>query len=242
MSRSSNKIHYRKQALAVRPRVGLNPVQRKQVKRLVEADVETKHYQDGIAPFAVSNSGAIIALSNMPQNTSAAGRIGDSVNLKSMDFNFDCIASQGTLGTWLAGDAYNNLRVILFRWHENSVSSSPSVSSILNTTLGSYTYLAPYNLDNMEAGMFSIMYDRTFILENTPYWNGSTTLFASGQSSIHNVINKKIYGRALGRKKINYNGSALTGTGNIFMLVVSDSAATPHPYAQYAYSINYTDE
>lgn len=220
---------------------GLTPVQKKQVKKIVSSEIETKHFYDGVAPFAVSNAGVISQLSLVPQGVQVAQRIGDSINLQKLTLNFDCIASQATLGNWLAGDAYNNLRMIVFRWYENTVSTFPSVSDVLNTTTAAYTYLSPLNMDRIEAGIVHIVHDQTYILENTPYWNGTTTLFASGQSSIHNTMNKQLYGRKLGKKKIFFNNNATTATNHLYLLCISDSSATPHPYAQYSFDLNYSD-
>lgn len=220
---------------------GLTPVQKKQVKTIIAKDIETKVYQSSIAPIAITNTGVIYPLTSIIQSVANDGRVGDEIQLEKCTFNFDCIASQAALGSWLAGDAYNNLRVIIFRWYENSLNYSPVVADVINTGLLSYTYLAPYNYDSINEGSLHVCYDKTFILENTPYWNGSTTLFASGQSSIHNDLNHQLYGRKLGKKKVIFNDALLTGSNQLFILLVSDSAATPHPYAQWNSTIHYTD-
>ena len=230
------KRNYKKNA-----RSTSNYVTKKEVKTLIKSDIETKQLLVGLSPFTVTNAGSIIALSAILNNVGADGRIGEQVNLSEFSFNFDCIASQSALGGWLAGDAYNNIRCIIFRWYADSGITAPTVSDVLYTASPSYTYMAPYNPTRIEANLVHICYDKTFILENTPYWNGTTTLFASGQSSIHNVMNKKIYGKKLGRKKLNFNSSAVTGTGHLYMLLVSDSGSAPHPYAQFAGTLKYTD-
>jgi hypothetical protein len=219
---------------------GLTALQRKQVKRILTKEIETKFYQSSMTPNAVSNSGTIALLSGVSQGVTHSGRVGDVMSLKSLQFNFDCIASQTTLGGWLGGDAYNNMRLIIFRWHQNTAAGAPILSDVL-TTLTSYTYLAPYNEDNLESGVLKILYDKTFILENSPYWNGSTTLFASGQSSIHNAMNVMISKSKLGPQDVVFNDTATTGIGHVYSLMVSDSAATPHPYAQASYTLKYSD-
>lgn len=220
---------------------GLSSAQRREVLKLISKDVEKKYYQSSFTPNAISNSGTITNLSALSQGVTHSGRVGDVVSLKELQFNFDCIASQATLGTWLAGDAYNNIRLILFRWFEDSATAAPTVSSVLNTGLTVYTYLSPYNEDSLESGSLRILFDRTYILENTPYWNGTTTLFASGQSSIHNTMNAVIPKSLLGDRDLVFNDILTTGVGHVYALMISDSASTPHPYAQAAFTLKYTD-
>lgn len=223
------------------PAKGLTPVQKKQVKTIINSNVESKYFTSSAAPQAVTNAGVLIPLSVPVQDVGANQRIGEEIMVQKLLFNFDCIASQASLGSWLAGDAYNNMRCIIFRWYADSGSYTPTMADVLDTTVLSYTYLAPYNQTRIGSGELHICYDKTFVLENTPYWNGSTTLFASGQSSIHNDLNHQIYGSKLGKKKITFNGANITSTNGVWLLMVSDSGATPHPYAQYSSVLHYTD-
>lgn len=220
--------------------LGLTRLQRQQVRNLLNSELETKYYQSSIAPVGVSNSGLLTNLSALTQGVTHSGRVGDVVSLKSLDFNFDAIASQATLGAWLAGDAYNNMRLIIFRWFQDNA-IPPVLADVLNTGLTSYTYLAPYNEDRIGEGTVKILYDRTYILENTPYWNGTTTLFASGNSSIHNTMNFHIPKSELGNRKLVFNDTATTGVGHVYALMISDSSATPHPYGQGSFTLKYTD-
>lgn len=218
----------------------LSKKQKKEVKQLIRKGVEVKEHYFSIAPTAITNAGTILQLAYISQGDADNERVGDEIYLVDLRMNFDCIASQATLGSWLAGDAYNNMRVILFRWYSDSYTNPPTLTDVLRAG-NNYTYLDMYNDNSINSGILHIVYDRVFILENTPYWNGTTTLFASGQSSIHNVMNKRIRGRKLGRKKVTWDPTGNDGYGHLYILMVSDSGTTPHPYAQFQISLRYTD-
>lgn len=122
-----------------------------------------------------------------------------------------------------------------------AVSSLPVLTDILDNTAATPT-VAPYNYENRDR--YHIVYDSCLTTFNMPTWNGSATLYNPGPDSYKVAFKKPhvITGRRLGKKYIDYLPSNYAyGTNRLYLLLVSDSTFTPHPFAQFCGQIDYTD-
>jgi hypothetical protein len=107
----------------------------------------------------------------------------------------------------LLGDATNALRIIVFRWKE--LGSTPTAANIWTALGNDYT---PYTVPVHDYEQtFTILHDELKFVDTYNPQNGG---------KIH---------LQLGGSKIQYAASGVSGSGKIFLYIVSDSAAATHP-------------
>lgn len=204
----------RKSALSVRQKQAVSGLVKKNFNRMVE----TKYVSVAVQVQNVPASGYWSAsLTQMNRgNDDKQARIGDEILLRHMTLRY---ALQ-------SADSTNFVRVAVIQWLDDDV-TSPGLADILEnpTTI---PYISSFNHDNYQGGKstrkFKVLYDRTHSFSNTG------TQAAVAQVSINNFD-----------KRIRFNGTSATGRGHIFLMAVSDSAASGHPLIQYDARITYKD-
>jgi len=182
-------------------------VTRKEVKDIVHRNIEPKFYDHEISNVSVSTTGVINAISVPVQGNDSDERIGDRINVYSLTFQL--------LGVRI--DAFNNLRVIFFRWMVDSANESPELDDILSPDSGvGAGVLVPfrnYNHFSMKSGKVIILYDKLINMDGV---NQDTYIWRY----------TKFYKRQM---KVQFNPTLVTGYGKIYVLLVSDSSASLHP-------------
>lgn len=191
----------------------VTPAIKKYVSKKLDQRIEDK-YQELYASGGQDINGSLQDLtSGITVGTGDTGnRIGDSIRYKYLlvDYAFEL------------ADTFNLCRVIIFQWLS---SSSAGVSSVLSQTGTTYAPQGYYQHDNMNAGMFKIMYDDKINL-NAGYPVHRRTL------TLRNFKLKKV--------QFSAGGSTLI-KGGLYALFVSDSGAVSHPVATITSRIVYED-
>jgi hypothetical protein len=215
----------------------LTPAQKKEVKRIIAADIETKVYNGGYGlDSAVSSSGTVYSLANIPAGAGQGQRVGREVKVKRMDISFEIFPSSG--GLFLSPDTYNTVRIILFRWKVDTAMATPVLGNILDTASSAVAYPTqfPYNYDGRKN--YHIIWDKVFQISNFPVYDG-TNVVREFVKTIH--VKKSFYGRKLGSTTINWDSTNVFPDDNIYALYISDSAATPDPQVTWVSQVFYED-
>lgn len=194
----------------------LNKVEKKQVKSIVNRTIntrsETKHYNTYDSGTAVQNVVSITDLCPITQSNADTGRDGDQLELYNFQMNY---ALEG-------GDATNIVRVMIFQWKDDSVPLDTDILfNIANVPWLSFTHVDKKQL-------FTVLYDRKH------------SLCLNGANGVQNH-RIHLYGKKLGRKKIQYQGGTTTGMNKLYLLRVSDSAGLPDPFMYHHTRIQYKD-
>jgi len=201
-------------------------------KGVTRGEEEVKYFPFGFVTISAVATGFVVPMSQITQGATATTRVGESVRPKHFKFQYKIIASANTVIA--SADQYNITRVIFFRWHDDSTTALPVLADILVNNVDADFTLANYNRD--QATRYTILYDRCHVLVNTPVWNGTTVLYEVGPGSVGCVESSiKLRG------SMNFRGAAITGTEQVFMLIVSDSSFTPHPQIDCQCETSYTD-
>jgi hypothetical protein len=216
----------------------LTAVERREVrniaKGIVNGQQEVKHFQFGFTPASALATGFTVPISQVVQGYGGNTRDGDRITPLRLRMAYSIVCSSNTL--LAAADQYDNVRVIVFRWHDDSTPALPTMASIL-TNAGSTDYtLANYNRD--QAPRYKVLYDRVHLLVNTPIWNGAATLYEVGPGSVVTVETTL----NLGKTPIDFQGALNTGSEQLFFLYVSDSGFTPHPQLQAQFEVAFYDD
>jgi len=218
---------------------GLTPAQKKQVRDMVTGklteNIETKFAILDSSGISVLTTGTITDLSTIGQGVTRDDRVGDRLRLKKLDWRCKVVASTG--GLLASADAYDTVRVILFRWWDDTAVNPPLLGNILKQGASGTDYtVASLNADDAE--QYSIISDECYVVYNTTVYNGSALAVEPGPG--HVAFVKKSF-TPPGDKHVTYVNNANTGVGHVFMLAISDSAFTPHPTMAYAMLLEYTD-
>nr|QGF19360.1 hypothetical protein [Antarctic circular DNA molecule] len=182
------------------------------IKRLITSLAEHKYYDNFATGLAMIPTGLIQAgLTTPVQGTGDGQRVGDKVTILSLTIKFDIIGA----------DTTNACRVIIFRWGMPTV---PVPADVFQTAGVVTTYNSLPNYDRVGQKQLRVLYDRTF----------STT--ANGTNAYSRRIR---IGKNAG--PLEFNNGAITGTGLIYGLFISDSQIAPHPSLSWYSRLTYTD-
>lgn len=119
------------------------------------------------------------------------------------------------------GDTTNMFRIILFQWLQESV---PAINGILQT----FSVYAPLNVDNRE----NIIVLRDMLIP----------LYAHGNANVH-LAGEMVYVKGKKMTPCFWNRALnIWQKGDLYMLMLSDSAAPPSPTASYWCRVTFTDQ
>lgn len=198
-------------------------------------EIETKYAILDSNSTSLVSTGTIVDLSTIGQGVTRDDRVGDRLKLKKLYWRIKIVASSG--GLLVSADAFDTVRVILFRWWDDTAVNLPLLGNILKQGASGLDYtLASYNKDDKE--QYTILSDNVYVVYNTTVYNGSALAVEPGPGHVASVV-KTLDPR--GDAHVYYNNNANTGVGHVFVLLVSDSAFTPHPTCAYALQLEYTD-
>lgn len=213
-----------------------NYVTKQQVRQMLASEIETKSGLVGYGVTAATTTGTFYRMTGVSNGVTSTTRIGDELTLKKFQFRYT--VQVGAVGLIAAADQYNTVRVIFFKWLGDDAVNPPLVASLLATGASANLTLAPYNYD--QRALYSILYDKTHVVFNTPVWNGSAVLWAHGPSS--NFTSPDLMSLPAGRLgKIDFHNNLVSGTGHVYALIVSDSAFAPNPTTELVAEFLFTD-
>lgn len=182
------------------------------VKSVIRREVEKKYLKYGpAASIGVPSTGALLSMVDVTQGNGDTQRIGDSLYVRSLEFNFN-LAN---------GDSTNFLRCILFQWKPN-INGNPAVGDLLLDS--SDPINSPYNHDKRY--QFKVIYDKTYLVDAV-------------QAPVKHI--SWMFTRGFSRKVQYVGGASTEGSNRLFIYIFSDSSAIPHPTLAYTGKLSYSD-
>lgn len=163
------------------------------------------------ASLSIDVGGGLFNLSVVPQGDTDQTRDGDMLYCKGLSFNYACYPSET-----------NVMRVIIFRWNVSNALASPTPSSVLDNVGFVNSPLANYVQDQRRQRLFTILYDKIH-----------------GINLDNPTVVRHKYIKL--RSRIAFDAATTAGKGHIFLLVVSDSGAVPHPSFNFGSKLMFTD-
>lgn len=196
--------------------------QKREVLNLIENKVENKiesKYVDIQYATGISNVPTISSLTSIGPGTGPNQRIGNKVELVSIQCKL----------LFALADATNYIRIVIFQWLEDA-GSFPTWTDLFEfNTLGLPTTqverMSPYTLSAGKQGSFRVLYQNELNLDND-----------NGLQQVKSYINKGF------RKVIDFDTVLSTiGTGHLYVMVISDSSAAPHPSVNGYFRMRFKD-
>lgn len=142
--------------------------------------------------------------------------IGNEFIVKRIDLRYTVATSIG-----VGAEYFNTVRVVLFWWYN---STTPSIGSILQNATVFYP-IAPYNNAQHASGRFKVIYDKTHAM----FYQGE------GACQTRHIIKNYKAGKRI------VTDPTISDRPRLFLLMVSDSVAGPHPQGSYSLRLSYTD-
>lgn len=218
----------------------LSKKEKREVKMIISKSLEVKAYTlDTPVTAITSTPGFYDITGGIGVGNNYNQRVGGNIKLKSLKITYDMDAVSGALA-----DNFNHLRVIVFRWYPDSItppSQGAASTAIWDLASGASYVIAQFDWENRDK--YHIIYDSMHTL--APIWAftnaGALTANQSKQATFATRKPLKFSGKKLGRLSVNYTEGLTTGTGHVFVGVVSDSANLPHPECRFVTQVTYTD-
>lgn len=206
-------------------RFHLNRVQKKDVAKLINKNIETKYYDYTLTGQTITSTAACSGLPfDISVGDTSSTRDGAKYKLFRLNIRYELFV----------GDVYNTVRIIIFQWKGLSTATPlPAAASILNAgPTGSIDVNSLYNYDNQP--QYVIIYDRTHVLTG----NATAAQYGYTTTSVQSV--KKRFSLRKCRRVVDLNSSN-QGTNRLFFLYISDSGAASHPTMEWASRLEYKD-
>lgn len=201
----------------------LNKTQIRQVKRAVRTD-KVNRFFPVVSNATLDTAGTMFPLSQILHGTGAANRQSDLVRLVRLRLNYQVQSADET----------NMMRVILFRWHADTINTTPAKNTLLDTVGNTgYPWLAQHRYQ--DPVNYTVIYDALHNLQGNGLQDATDNAPFTSTSIQTRRLN--IYGKKLGNSKIQFDDSVslTTGKQHIYMFVCSDSAvgSITHPSILY---------
>lgn len=192
-------------ATALVSNIPLNPVQKQQVKRITSTRSELKyHSRDINNAVGTGTDHLLLDLTNVSQGSTDTTRIGDKLNLSSIEYVFSMTPTAAT--NYI-------VRVLFFQYKPNDAAVLTSVAGILDAgPSGNFDPWSPYDHDFKSD--YTIISDRTY------------TSNQNGQQLVNQQ--KRFLSLKKQKHEITFNAGGTVGGNHIYMYVISNVAvATP---------------
>lgn len=176
---------------------------------------ESKHFDvpNALVPFSISTVPAIQGLNAITTGTGANARVGDEVRPKGLQIRF----------RWDLGDATQLCRMLLVVFKDQTT-TPPVLSDVLEAAGAIENLYSPYKINGSKK--YRVLHDQLL---------SATAVTSENQYSLV-TIGPKMLGKSA-------KWTDGTGTnhksGGVYLMLMSDSSATPHPsfsfYSRYRY-------
>jgi len=182
--------------------------------------IEPKYLDTLSLANSIGSGATIFGLSIIPQGDTQSTRVGDFAQPLRLIFNYSLYT--------VNSDIVTTVRLIFFRWHVHSAFGAPNVVNLLEAP-GSSNVLSHINFQYQND--FDILWDRQYQA------SGITT--APTVNSNFGATGLEI---PLGaHHEIEFALGATTGTDNLYLLAISDSALTPFPILNFSTRLYFED-
>lgn len=179
--------------------------QKAEVKQIVHGTIkqELKHHDKAIAIQGVSTGTPYITdITDIGQGLGDTQRIGDEVTLQSVLLRLLLFYKTPS---FYSAQLMQVMRVICFQWREDSASTVPTATDILQAFAVGYDICRPLKIDNDKK--YRILFDRQYELTDRTALGHIVDVF----------INTKF------SKTIQFTNAASTGTDHVYLMILSSN-------------------
>lgn len=201
----------------------------REIRRIQKRDADKYCTYVVVSNNAVSFSGQITSvLGNITQGDASENQFaGESITPTGLTLRYkmDCSTTHGA-----AGEPFNTCRLMVVQWNADGPASTGGAAYYLNSTGNVMAPYSPKEWSNRKN--FKVLADTgPVVFQTADDAVGGNGYMASG--TIY-VPSKRI-------KKISFHSDGSVQRGDIGILCITDSGATPHPVIDWSSALTYTD-
>lgn len=220
-SQKAGSYRPRRKRIAYRKNDGhVKRIARMEAKKVINGELESKTYDEELtaATSVDSATGYVASLcAGITRGTADNNFVGDVIDPTHLRIR---MAINGN-------DSTNVIRVVLFQYKGGG--GTPTLGTVFDGSVG-FSYLSPYASNYSE--LFNILFDEMY----TTVGNGTASNCAANSALLVDirVPSKKL-------RKVHFTSSAALSSGDIWLIVASDSAAASHPTIKYSSRLYFKD-
>lgn len=223
MEHKSYFVENPKPRISLRKKTGkstpvLSTAQRRQVKSMIDKEVEEKyHLQNSTGAEIISSTARNYSLTAIPQGNLDTNREGDALYLKDFDLRM-----LFTIDSAVTGSTPQFVRVVLYQWKPiiDTAGGFPALSTIfMQDYTGSFGPLSHYNHDTRF--QYRILRDTSFVLMPPGEFTTTTEVYNCCTSKMLEWRVKSKFA-----KKVQYIAGSTTNASNQIFLVVFSNVAS----------------
>jgi len=178
-----------------------------------------KYSDVNVTASSMTTAGTVTPITVIGQGVTVTQRVGDTAFLERLYINFDINAANS--------DVFTTARVMIFQWLVNTDLHVPVIADILQ---GGLLTLSMMNYQH--SNQFHVLFDRLFTLTGLATAPTVGSLIAySGEVSL-----------APAKKALEFTPAATTGSNQLFIMYLSDSALAPFPALNYTIRVMFDEE
>lgn len=199
----------------------------KEIRRIQRRDADKRVGNKTVAPASVTSAGTVASiLSTLELGDSSINRFqGEGIQPTGLTIRYNFDAS-----TLLQTESYGTVRFMVIQWIANGSASALGAGEFLTNVGGAQAPYSAKEWDNRKN--FKVLSDSGPIMLQV----------LTGQVGGNGyAVANTIYVPGNKMSKISFDGDGNVSRGDIVVLVISDSSATPHPLCQYVSQLVYTD-
>lgn len=197
------------------------PRSKQQLSRQIRKEVlklaEPKYVQTNLAS-SISNSGVILPLASIVQGDYSTDRAGNKVLPTSWSIR----------GNVTGSDNFNYVRLVVFQWNDDNLVTTPQITELFENTSGTGSLYSTFNRQNLGV-QYRVLADK---------------LLRVSHNNMNPDINKSRIIKLKGYKylkEMTFQGAAVTGFGQIYICMISDSSVLTHPSFEGFSVVNFRD-
>lgn len=193
---------------------------KKTIKQILSNHIQNKLWTDAHTA-SVDFAGGVYHITPIPQGATEHSRVGNSIRPKRLRMRVHAGVADNT----------NMVRMIIFRWRPSAATGVPTPASILDNSaptafIGTTNApLMPLNWN--DRSMYSVLWDRTFVLDS--------------QSPQQAVLTLDLFGKKLSPRIEYVDASTTAVLGGLYVLYISDSGAVSHPSLTFVSELEFED-
>lgn len=210
--RSFRKKYYKKKTYKKRSTKWI--ASKKFVKKEIRKDIETKYFDFVLSSQPIDTTHSFYALSNVPQGVLDTNRIGDQITVRGLSMAYGVNAAE-----------INRMRVTIIQWKPTSVLTIPAAGFIFQNIAPIVSIQSPFINDYHTN--FTVLYDKVH------------TMVLDDSNSIRQI--KKKLNIKYVKRKLQYVAGGTEHSGRLYLILVSDSGAVPHPGITFYSRLRYDD-
>jgi hypothetical protein len=190
------------------------------VRQELNSRRQDKFFDTNLSAQNIPSAGTLQGLSLVPQGVGQSQRVADELFAKSLNVTWEIVQ--------LNADIYSNSRLIIFQWFPSTNLGVPTTADILQST-GAVGLYSQYNWEFRLN--YRILYDELIAMAG----------LVTSPCGISNISRLNILIKDF-KHNFEYHPAATSGINQLYLLYISDSAATPFPLFSFASRLEYTDE